>query len=836
MCALVGVGCAASDEELDPTHYPGQLHQVDEDGPVEYVDLDGDGTDERILYHDPETPAISREGRASLILRTLNNRTIDQVNFSGALGRLHFADFEDDGRLEILVPVVRSDSLFLHVVDSQGRKQGRFFVTTGTPRVEPEGTMPWDPNVSDVFLSDVNGDGSPELVTLANTYYAQLPRGVWVHDLEQGVLLGEQVIGAAIRRGFVEDVDDDPYPELVFSTGSPNNGAVAGGMDDQHAYIAAFELSVAPRVQWKREMGGLWTNARLTVGDLDGDGDQEFVAYTWTNYSRPDPTRLQLIDPATGETIRQTTFGVPLRSAITANLDRDAQDEIITLDRSGRVRVLNGRLQVVRDTQVDEQARGMKTLPDADGDGVEELILGTPQGTFFFDRDFRVKAVSSSRGRWGVIRRGAGQRPLLHAGTMNDGRMAIFRMVDNPYYLVYRYGPWGAGVVGFALLLGLGVFGRRVARRRRKQASKMDQVLESDTRGTLLLRPDATIEDVNEAARRVLALSGRPITGRVLREAAPQLADVVEDALSQPARTHQHTVVLGDNGASTACRVTLTPALNQDGSVGRWVMRIEETELEGALDEYRAWGIMARRLAHDLKNPLTGILMTLQHLQMEYEEVAPTATDELDPYVGRIEDRVEHLRRMTTNFLKFVNLEDPLLVATDLNQFTRERMQVARTDIPSDIELHLKLEGGLPPVRLDPDQMTSVLENLVANAVEAMPEGGRLTIVTYPVQDVQWDADSAPTDYVVLEVRDTGEGMGDAVQARLFEPGFTTAEDGTGLGLAIVRKVIDDHGGHIDVESAPGDGSVFGMYLPTDADRAASNGAERPARGTETSQ
>jgi signal transduction histidine kinase len=225
---------------------------------------------------------------------------------------------------------------------------------------------------------------------------------------------------------------------------------------------------------------------------------------------------------------------------------------------------------------------------------------------------------------------------------------------------------------------------------------------------------------------------------------------------------------------------------------------------------------MARRVAHDLKNPLTSMLLTLQRLQMEYRDRTPEVASDLDAYTVRIEERIEHLRRMTKNFMKFIGAETPTLVRTDVNAYLDEQTDLLRSGLPPDIQLRVNQDSGLPPVRIDAEQMQSALENLVANAVNAMPEGGQITVATRLERGLRLDADTPPRDYVELEVLDTGVGMDATARERLFEPGFTTSDEGTGLGLAIVQKVVRDHDGHIHVESERGTGSAISLLLPVD--------------------
>jgi hypothetical protein len=230
---------------------------------------------------------------------------------------------------------------------------------------------------------------------------------------------------------------------------------------------------------------------------------------------------------------------------------------------------------------------------------------------------------------------------------------------------------------------------------------------------------------------------------------------------------------------------------------------------------------MAQRVAHDLKNPLTSILLTLQRMQMAYRDEAPELADTLDDYTERIEERIGSLRRMTTNVLKFVGKEEPRRTPTDLSAFLEDLGDTVEQGLPPDIELRRQLDDELPAVPVDQDQLRSVIENLVSNAVEAMPEGGVVTINTRLARDLYFDEEPV-RDHVVVEVLDTGVGMTADERERLFEPGFSTRDD-TGLGMALVQKIIDDHGGHVEVESEPDVGTSITLYLPATPDASAAS-------------
>jgi two-component system nitrogen regulation sensor histidine kinase NtrY len=225
---------------------------------------------------------------------------------------------------------------------------------------------------------------------------------------------------------------------------------------------------------------------------------------------------------------------------------------------------------------------------------------------------------------------------------------------------------------------------------------------------------------------------------------------------------------------------------------------------------------MAQRVAHDLKSPLTSILLTLQRLQEEYRKRTPEEATVLDEYSTHIEDRIEHLRRMTRNIMKFADLEAPALADTELDVFVRKQESILRGDLPPDIKLAVDVNSPGLVLPADVEQLQSVVQNLMRNAINAMPEGGTITISTDVLGGMHLPGHPEGRTYAVIEVRDTGLGIDPNQKNRLFEPGFTTEKNGTGLGLVIVRKIITDHNGHIEVESEPGIGTSFTIYLPVD--------------------
>jgi two-component system NtrC family sensor kinase len=229
-------------------------------------------------------------------------------------------------------------------------------------------------------------------------------------------------------------------------------------------------------------------------------------------------------------------------------------------------------------------------------------------------------------------------------------------------------------------------------------------------------------------------------------------------------------------------------------------------------EKMAAAGRLAASIAHEINNPLQAIHNSL-HLTLR-----PTLSEEKRArYLAMAQEEVERLIDIVRRLLEFSRPSRGRRAATDANQIidnvlalTNKRLQHGHIVIETDLAL------DLPLLHVVPDQLTQVFLNIVLNAIEAMPDGGRLTIRTAQSKDGEWGQ---------IAFTDNGPGMDEQTRANIFEPFFTTKTTGTGLGLAISYGIIERHGGQIEVDSAPGDGSTFVVRLPvTDAARLGEGG------------
>jgi two-component system, NtrC family, nitrogen regulation sensor histidine kinase NtrY len=239
---------------------------------------------------------------------------------------------------------------------------------------------------------------------------------------------------------------------------------------------------------------------------------------------------------------------------------------------------------------------------------------------------------------------------------------------------------------------------------------------------------------------------------------------------------------------------------------------LEQKERLVKTERVAAWRELARRLAHELKNPMFPLQLTVENLirarqqsQEQFEEVFQESSSTLLA-------EISNLKTIVSRFSEFSSMPQPQFQSVQINDIVQNVARLVQAQLQSGsripIECKLELSGSPQPIAADQDLLYRAVSNLAFNALDAMPEGGRLTLRTR----------DGPNG-VLLEISDTGIGLSAEERERLFTPYYTSKADGTGLGLAIVQSIVSDHGGRISVQSQPGQGTTFVIELPRNLDK-----------------
>jgi PAS domain S-box-containing protein len=252
--------------------------------------------------------------------------------------------------------------------------------------------------------------------------------------------------------------------------------------------------------------------------------------------------------------------------------------------------------------------------------------------------------------------------------------------------------------------------------------------------------------------------------------------------------------------------------LDEDGLVERGVLVIlrdvtrDRKQEASALESERsnAVKLLAAGVAHEIGNPLNALNIHLQLLARELRDLPDGTREPLAELVGVARTEVERLDTIITQFLRAIRPTKPVLVPEQPTEVLQETLKLLKTEFENRrIGVSVDITDPVPTVHLDRSQIKQVFFNLIKNALEAMPDGGSLKVV-FGVGDA----------YVDISFIDTGKGIAPEELGRVFEPYHTTKTKGSGLGLMIVQRIIEEHGGEIELASKPGEGTCFKIRLP----------------------
>lgn len=353
---------------------------------------------------------------------------------------------------------------------------------------------------------------------------------------------------------------------------------------------------------------------------------------------------------------------------------------------------------------------------------------------------------------------------------------------------------------------------RRASIEVENQRAYLETVLTSLTSGVISFDADYNIRTANQAASKILHILVSKYRGRMLADLGidhPELSGlvkVIEQSMQQAEDVWQESVsLLGPNGRQELlCRGT--PLFSQEGRrVGAVVVFDDVTELIQA-EKNAAWGEVARRLAHEIKNPLTPIQLSAERLQHKLAgELSAESTAILKRSTQTIVQQVEAMKKMVDEFSEYARPSKKEVVAIDMTELLQEVL--ALYSLHSNVQIRTDFVTNLPLVQVDPVSIRQVLHNLLKNALEATGAGAVISIKLRQVYNNN-------ARFIEVALYDNGPGIAKEQLDTLFDPYVTSKPKGTGLGLAIVKKIIEDHGGAIWVDTDYRQGAGFIFRLP----------------------
>ena len=336
----------------------------------------------------------------------------------------------------------------------------------------------------------------------------------------------------------------------------------------------------------------------------------------------------------------------------------------------------------------------------------------------------------------------------------------------------------------------------------------VETILERIATGVVSVDPAGRIRTMNSAASRLLGLdaraSGLPASSVFGSPELKRLAVLVDEASHSREDAPPQEVSIARGGRELHLAVMTTPLRREDGVSDGVVLVFEDVTPLIRAQKINAWREVARRLAHEIKNPLTPIQLCAERMRRHFAGAPAQTRNLVEECTSTIVGEVESLKGLVDEFSQFARMPAPRAVPTDMHALLSDVLALYQ-GIFAAVELRPRFAEALPKVSVDPEQIRQVLINLIDNAVEAMDQRGIIEIETHHAPD---------KSLVRIVVADDGPGIPAAERDKLYLPHYSTKRRGSGLGLAIVRRIVDEHGGSIDVTDNVPHGTRFAVELP----------------------
>ena len=654
------------------------------------ADLDGDSTDELVCTHsDFVLDCYSQDMMRAVGGTVYRDR--------GVLGAASLAG--GSMAAGIWYTFVRHDSLFLFSTLA-GQD---VFVVCGRDSLPPAG---WDGGASNVMVRDSDGDGDLEAVIEVVSRMDAYPRGIYVIGYASGCRLWSFQTGPPPVAASLVDIDGDSRLEVLAGSGAYMNGGSANGTSDSFSYV--FLLGDGGKAKWVTRIGRYSSVVYASRCRSGAERHAQVVAYEVGNeVGGRTGDSVFLLDARDGSITSRRQFGRFTNSG-SVGYRADGSTLLALAGSDETLRVLGESLRVEAKAWVPGGVRrvlagrfsGMGSLEWAvvtvDG---RLILLDSTLGMLSRSSSAEVNADVGLR----LVKNGAKDRLLVEILDYDRPRWLLYDFSPTP--LLRQGVPLGLVIsLSAVMLLGFAVI---IAASRSRQTRDMRAVVRGLTgqAGVVELGNRGQVRHANPRARELLGGEAVP---------AGPLSQAVKAVLAEPPGSEPRELPVALEGGKTV----LARAARVRSGV---MLTLEDISAVEYLKRVSTWVPVAQRLAHDIKNPLTAISLTLQWVE---QATGPGS----QRYVESMRDDIDRLKKMADGFMRLTKLEPPKLVPADVNEVVRECVGRFHGVRPAGVEFKYELAEGMPRLALDRDQMAVALSNVIENAISAMGNVGRLVI------------------------------------------------------------------------------------------------------------
>ncbi|MCK5145500.1 hypothetical protein KAR48_02025 [bacterium] len=775
------------------------------------IDIEKDGQDE-ILY-------LVNDGKINYsvrLYRLFGTSTLGQKNYPDAeVTDIGLPFKTPDGAIRICVTYKKNNTAYLDILDINLKLKSTIKIVVGQ---DIQGNTGWDGEVVLIDVADLNDDGYPDIVLKVNTAYDKLPRGIWVMDVKNREILWSYSTGTYINLVSVVDLNKDGLDEILVDTGAINNGASANGTNDSTSYIIILDNKGKSYILDEYE--GFHSDFYAQAVYLNGSNDLKIVArFSNGAYDVAPGGKVIIYDADSYNKENEYKFDfIPNTDCFEiVDLDGNGSKEIIFImhDLTPWAYILTDSLKLMKKVPLPFNV-GTLLIDDLNGDGEKEIIISNrviPR-TLVLNHRFEKMARIEKGGQTFILKQGIGKSKLLGIHSPKEG-VSYFELkkaaLANRIPLGYIAISFISGVVLILIIQFLvslfnpGLAGNHI----------IGQIFDTLPMGVIWLDRKNNIKYSNTKGRELCGIDTRVTDQKSIPyNDHPILCHLIKHMCSD--KSHKQAfhgdVIKWNQRQFRAISIPLHKGLWHN----EYIHFINDETHKNVAEQAVLWTDIAQKLAHELKNPLATIQFTLQRLQSIYTKENDASREKYDVYVDSSLEEIQRLRRVTDGFQRITCIQEPEKSHVKVAEFISEIENKLSTWIPDNIQFSVELESGLPDIHIDLDQFHSLFFNLIDNAAKAINGEGHIEIRATRGEYLSLRKSVEYRKWVLFEINDNGSGMTQEQVNTIFDPYISHREQGTGLGLTICKKIVEDHGGRIMIESNKGVGAHITIKIPVE--------------------
>ncbi|MFQ5631567.1 MAG: PAS domain-containing sensor histidine kinase, partial [bacterium] len=658
-----------------------------------------------------------------------------------------------------------------------------------------------------------------------------IKRGVIAVDMRSRAVAWEFLYGPQFANYAIDDINGDGYQEILIGTYSPDNGIVFNGTKDDSSYV--FLLNSEGELLWKKALGGIYTGAWVGACGSSDNSRKEIIAYRFSLSDKaPSQDIIVKLDPQNGETLEEKRFGKRFTAfwqisyteqySCFKDLDGDGSEEIAIGNTDGYVRVFDRNLHVLH-TSNRVKSPTVIAINDFGGDKAQEVVASTSDNKLiFFSQDLKtlktVELLLTSSKR--IVR--SENKPYILLMKPNPdprGSKLLYSLLELkklpfPLAVVQRERLIWGWLMGIAVLTALlvyyrkllfGSYGRKALFAIFSNTGQIEEML--------ILKPNGKIIRMGKEWENLCAVSSHQAEMINFQqifstENCRPVRDTLHEMITYPVRERTFDALVNQKTIKIKLICFYVPLLRL------YFVHFSDLAEQEHVRQIKSWAPVAQQLAHGIKNPLTTVKLNVEDLRDLLKTRYALKAPEIGDYFDAILSQVNRLTKMSDGFMRFAHLEKPDIEAADVNQLIQELIPQWPAGETKSIKVEYRLADRLPRALVDCEQFSFVLKTVFFNALESIQERGRILISTSFAQLFGRGENGDLTgEFIEIQVRDTGCGIAPEFLAKIWQPFFTLKPEGTGIGLTRAKKIMQDHGGQIEIDSEEGVGTTVTLRL-----------------------